>query len=204
MVLKRAKAEMQRAEMEKPAKRNEANFGFDIDRLEAEASSGVPYQHSEGSEDDVDAPISPHKEADIEPEEIHVDLNLTHQLITPDKVSIPDRLMEFDDVETDLTPQQRRMKKKKIQAIESMLARTGQPVLKPNVHLAAALAAEAGSVARAVAMQASRQNTARDQPTSADNSPPRHNGHFHGESDHYHHDNNQLYQPSVSLTPSLV
>ena len=47
------------------------------------------------------------------------------QLITPDKVSIPDRLVEFDDVETDLTPQQRRMKKKKIQAIESMLARTG-------------------------------------------------------------------------------
>ena len=76
---------MQRAEMEKPAKRNEANFGFDIDRLEAEATSGVPYQHSlddddDGSEDDVDAPISPHKEADIEPEEIHVDLNLTHQV----------------------------------------------------------------------------------------------------------------------------
>ena len=58
--------------------------------------------------------------------DLKLTINVLHaQLITPDKVSIPDRLMEFDDVETDLTPQQRRMKKKKIQAIESMLARTG-------------------------------------------------------------------------------
>lgn len=71
-------------------------------------------------------------------------------------------------------------------------------MLKPNVHLAAALAAEAGSVARAVAMQASKQNTARSQ-------PPRDNGDYHDDYDHHHHDNKQLYhQPSVPLTPSLV
>ena len=64
--------------MEKPIKRNEADFGFDIDRLEAEATSGVPYQNTTHNYED--APPSPHKEADIEPQELHVDLNLTHQV----------------------------------------------------------------------------------------------------------------------------
>ena len=45
------------------------------------------------------------------------------QLIAPDKVEIPDRLLEYEDVE--LTPAQERLKQKKIRAIESMLTRSG-------------------------------------------------------------------------------
>ena len=45
------------------------------------------------------------------------------QLIAPDKVEIPDRLIEYEDVE--LSPDQERQKQKKIRAIESMLSRSG-------------------------------------------------------------------------------
>jgi len=71
-----------------------------------------------------------------------------------DKVEIPDRLIDFDDDAVPLTADQEKSKQEKIRAIESMLTRTGRPVLVPNVHLAASIAAEAGSVARAVAMNA--------------------------------------------------
>ena len=79
-------------------------------------------------------------------------------------------------------------------------------MLKPNVHLAAALAAEAGTVARAVAMQAKKHNQAKQESNHSESpSPPRHNGHYYDEPPpiRYHH-NEPVYEPSVSLQPSLV
>ena len=45
------------------------------------------------------------------------------QLLAPDKVDIPDRLIEYEDVE--LSPEQEKLKQKKIRAIETMLSRSG-------------------------------------------------------------------------------
>nr|CAB3264938.1 pleckstrin homology domain-containing family A member 7-like [Phallusia mammillata] len=151
-VLQRAKREMQRAEAEKPPKR--VVEGFDIDTFEHDA---IHPDDPMNDYDVVDGDVmnglpSPHREEDLEPQDLELDLNVTHQLITPDKVEIPDRYVEYEDVI--LTPEQEKVKRRKIRAIEDMLARSGQPASRPTVHLAAALAAEAGTVARAVAFQA--------------------------------------------------
>ena len=45
------------------------------------------------------------------------------QLIAPDKVEIPERYIDYDNVE--LTPAEEHMKHQKVAAIEKMLAKSG-------------------------------------------------------------------------------
>ncbi|XP_076800789.1 uncharacterized protein LOC143445519 isoform X2 [Clavelina lepadiformis] len=156
-VLQRAKREMQRAEAERQPVKHDYDFGFDIDRFQEDTIAGKSRPEILHPDVTDDVPASPHKEEDLEPDELYVDVNLTHQLIAPDKVEIPDRLVDYEDIE--LSPEQEKVKQKKIRAIEHMLTRSGQTASRPTVHLAAALAAEAGSVARAVAYQAQQNKS---------------------------------------------
>ena len=69
---------MQRAEAEKPVKH--VVEGFNIDNFEHEAN-GYPIEaDNDVIDDDVNRQVSPHREDDLEPEEMQVDLNLTHQV----------------------------------------------------------------------------------------------------------------------------
>ncbi|XP_078487832.1 uncharacterized protein LOC113474055 [Ciona intestinalis] len=112
------------------------------------------FKHDDHVTDSDQSPRSPHIDVD------QSDFDLTTELIVPNKVLIPDRLVDYDDVE--LTPEQEKIKKQKVDAIERMLGaievKLGQTAPNPTVHLAAALAAEAGTVARAVAFQAKHKN----------------------------------------------
>nr|XP_026694271.1 pleckstrin homology domain-containing family A member 7 [Ciona intestinalis] len=108
------------------------------------------FKHDDHVTDSDQSPRSPHIDVD------QSDFDLTTELVVPNKVLIPDRLVEYEDVE--LTPEQEKIKQQKVDAIERMLARSGQTASNPTVHLAAALAAEAGTVARAVAFQAKHKN----------------------------------------------
>ena len=147
-VLRRARNGLQHPDVNAKSSFSDYHSDFESDRSEYETAHQKPECSSVS-----DQTVSPSVvEVDIEPDDAQIDLNLANQLFIPNKVDIPDRLMEYEDVE--LSPEQEKMKQKKIRAIESLLAKSGQSTYKPSVHLAAALAAEAGTVARAVAHQA--------------------------------------------------
>nr|XP_039270923.1 uncharacterized protein LOC120345514 isoform X2 [Styela clava] len=153
-VLQRAKRDMARAEQD----RMNHQIELDIDDLERQVnpkSSGLYGYSYDQVRETIDSArqLETHPVHDNDDNEITVDVNLTHQLITPGKVEIPERYVEYEDIE--LSPAEEKMKYKKMAAIERILAKSGQQASLPAVHLAAALAVEAGSVARAVAMHAS-------------------------------------------------
>ena len=75
-VLQRAKRDMQRAEAERKPLKRDYEIGFDIDRFEEDATDEHPDNLYINDED-----LSPGvTELDVEPEDIQVDLNLTHQV----------------------------------------------------------------------------------------------------------------------------
>lgn len=151
-VLQRAKRDMARAEHDRNANHQ---IELDIDDLERQVnpkSSGL-YGYDYEKVKETIGSARQHEEVQSDDNDNTVDVNLTHQLITPDKVEIPERYVEYEDVE--LSPAEEKMKYRKMAAIERILAKSGQQASLPAVHLAAALAVEAGSVARAVAMHAS-------------------------------------------------
>ena len=75
--MQRAKREMQRAEAERKPVKRDYEVGFDIDRFEEDAAD----EHDEhvSIHDDLSPGVT---ELDVEPEDIQVDLNLTHQVKT--------------------------------------------------------------------------------------------------------------------------